>query len=517
MSSSADTRTAPAATAGGLPMPLAAPAGPRLAVLVAILLCSYAVALETTVVSAAIPTVIAGFGGLSDLSWVFSAYLIAQAVTMPLFGSASDRGDRKRCYVFAAALFFVGTFACGLAGSMAELVAFRVLQGIGAGGLITVGTAALNDMVPHDSRGKYQAMGNAVWGLAAVSGPLVGSAIMQALDWRWIFWINLPVVLLSAALLAVFYPRRGRGRAPAPAPDDAAEGSLAVMPSVYLCGALLALMVALVHGQQLSAPLWAVCVTVGGVATWRLVAVQRRGGPDALFPAGLLRVRMVGLATASSFLCGAIAMGLTVYLPSFAALILRADYLAISATVGVMTLTWTFSGIAVGVVIKSRRFRLMAGIAAALVLAGSLALCFFAAYLDGVLALLVISGLLGVGLGACSVIFSVALQCAVPDAVRGSATSLFYLARMLGQSIGVAMCGGVLASSDPQARALMQQLASGHGDDDAAGRALAQAAAMTGAVRSEFVVVFALIAALAALQCLLSFKTPTQAPDAATR
>lgn len=511
MSSSADTRTATAAT-GGLPLPLAAPAGPRLAVLVAILLCSYAVALETTVVSAAIPTVIAGFGGLSDLSWVFSAYLIAQAVTMPLFGSASDRGGRKRSYLFAAALFFVGTFACGLAGSMAELVAFRVVQGIGAGGLITVGTAALNDMIPHDSRGKYQAMGNAVWGLAAVSGPLVGSAIMQTFDWRWIFWINLPVVVLSAALLAMFYA--GRGHA-SPAPDDASEGPLAVMPSVYLCGALLALMVVLVHGQQLSAPLWALCVAVGGVATWRLVAVQRRSGPDALFPAGLLRVRMVGLAAASSFLCGAIAMGLTVYLPSFAALILRADYLAISATVGVMTLTWTFSGIAVGVVIKSRRFRLMAGIAAALVLAGSLALCFFAIYLDGVLALLVISGLLGVGLGACSVIFSVALQCAVPDAVRGSATSLFYLARMQGQSIGVALCGGVLASSDPQARALMQQLASGHGDE-AAGRALAQAAAMTGAVRSEFVVVFGLIAALAALQCLLSFRTPVHAPDAAT-
>jgi MFS family permease len=331
---------------------------------------------------------------------------------------------------------------------------------------------------------------------------VVGAAIMQALDWRWIFWINLPIVLLSAALLALFY--RGRERDP----NEPVEGPIAVMPSLYLCGVLLAVMVALVHGRQLSATLWMACAAVGGVAAWRLAGMQRRGGPDALFPAGLLRVRMVGLASASAFLCGAIAMGLTVYLPSFAALILRADYLAISATVGVMTLTWTFSGIAVGVVVKSRRFRLMAGIAAALVLVGSLALCLSARYLAGVSALLAISGLLGLGLGACSVIFSVALQSAVPDAVRGSATSLFYLSRMLGQAIGVALCGGVLASSDPQARALMRQLASGHGDATATRHALAQAASMTGAVRAEFVVVFALIAGLAALQCLLSFRTP---------
>ncbi len=490
-----------------LPLPLPSPAaptrtGPRRAVLVAMLLCSYAIALETTVVSAAIPTVIGSFGGLSDLSWVFSAYLIAQAVTMPLFGSASDRGSRKRCYVFAAALFFAGTLACGLAGSMAQLIVFRVLQGIGGGGLVTVGTAALNDMVPHDSRGKYQAMGNAVWGLAAVSGPVVGSAIMHALDWRWIFWINLPIVLVSAALLGAFYQGRAR------AADAAAPGGVAVLPSLYLCGALLAVMVALVHGQQLTAPLWTACAAVGGLSAWRLLGVQRAGGPDALFPPGLLRVRMVGLATTSSFLCGAIAMGLTVYLPSFAALILRADYLAISATVGVMTLTWTFSGIAVGVVIKSRRFRLMATVAAGLVLAGALALCGSARYLGGVSQLLAISGLLGLGLGACSVIFSVALQSAVPDEVRGSATSLFYLARMLGQSIGVALCGGVLASSDPQARALMQRLADGHSDVAATGRALADAAAMTGAVRSEFVVVFGLVAALALLHFFLAWRTP---------
>lgn len=473
----------------------------RIVVLIAVLLCSYAIALETTVVSAAIPTVIAGFGGLSDLSWVFSAYLIAQAVTMPLFGSASDRMDRKRCYVFAAVLFFLGTLACGLAWDMLSLIVFRVLQGIGAGGLITVGTAALNDMIPESSRGRYQAMGSAVWGIAAVSGPMVGSVIMQFLDWRYLFWINLPVVLASAGLLSVFY----RGRS-----SVATAGKIAVMPSLYLCLSLLALMIALVHGQAMSWMQMATCVTVGGLAVALLVAVQWRGN-DPLFPVALLRMKMVLLAVVSAFLCGAISMGLTVYVPSFAALILHANYLVISSTVAVMTLTWTFSAILVGVLIKSGHYRVMANFAAWIILFGALGLCYAAKNPVGVELVLFNSGVLGIGLGACSVIFSVALQSAVADAVRGSATSLFYLSRMLGQAIGVALCGGVLASSDPLARALMKHQGNGHGAEASAGQAVAEAAAMAGSIRSEFVVVFALIASMALVQLLFSIYTPKTA------
>jgi MFS family permease len=480
-------------------MTVTANAPARIAVLVAVLLCSYAIALETTVVSAAIPTVIAGFGGLSDLSWVFSAYLIAQAVSMPLFGSASDRIGRKRCYVFAAALFFLGTLACGLARDMLSLTVFRVLQGIGAGGLITVGTAALNDIIPQASRGKYQAMGSAVWGIAAISGPVVGSVIMQFLDWRYIFWINLPIVVVSAALLSVFYRERG---------SVESAGKFAVMPSLYMCVSLLALMAALVHGQTMSSLQWAICVTTGGLAAALLVAVQRRGA-DPLVPMDLLRMKIVLLAAASAFLCGAISMGLTVYVPSFVALILHADYLTISSTVAVMTLTWTFSGILVGLLLKSGHYRVMATLAAGVILSGALGLCYAAKNSAGTELVLISSGVLGLGLGACSVIFSVALQSAVSDTVRGVATSLFYLCRVLGQSIGVALCGGVLASSDPLARALMKQ--QDHTDPASAGQAVAEAAAMAGTIRSEFVAVFALIALVAVVQLLFSIYTPKKA------
>lgn len=476
---------------------------PRVAVLVAILLCSYAIALETTVVSAAIPTVIKGFGGLSDLSWVFSAYLIAQAVTMPLFGGASDRTGRKGCYVFAAALFFAGTLACGLAWDIASLVLFRVVQGIGAGGLITVGTAALNDIIPHESRGKYQAMGNAVWGIAAISGPVVGSVIMELLDWRYIFWINLPVVVASTVLLCLFY----RGRPMTDKPER-----LAVMPSVYMCAALLAVMVALVHGQSLSSAQWAICATVGvgGAALlWR----SQRTGPAPLFPAELLGMRIVLVAASSAFLCGAIAMGLTVYVPSFAALVLRADYLTISATVAVMTLTWTFSGIAVGLLMKMRHHRPLAAASSWIVLGGTLGLCAVAQWTSGTLPVLIASGVLGVGLGACSVVFSVALQSMVSDGVRGSATSTFYLARMLGQSIGVALCGGVLAGSDTLARQLLQQ--QHQLDQAAAASALAEGLQLTGSLRPQFLLVFAMLAALAFVQLLLALRTPASESAAA--
>lgn len=444
---------------------------PRVAVLVAILLCSYAIALETTVVTAAIPTVIQGFGGLSDLSWVFSAYLIAQVVTMPVFGSASDRRGRVKVYVLAAALFFAGTLACGLAQDMTSLVLFRALQGVGAGGLITVGTAALNDIIPHELRGRYQAMGNAVWGIAAISGPVVGSLIMELLDWRFIFWVNLPIVVASTVLLCLFY----RGR-----PVTEGEQKLAILPSLGMCAALLSVMVALVHNGGLTPLQWGLCVA-GAVLGALLMWVCQRGGGAGVFPKGLMRTRMVPLASASSFLCGAIAMGMTVYVPSFAATVLRADTLVLSMTVAVMTFTWTVSGIAVGTLMKTRHYRGLAIAASGGLVAGAIGLCGAVAWSQAALPVLVVSGLLGIGLGGCSVVFSVALQSMVADSLRGSATSAFYLSRMLGQSIGVALCGGLLADS--------QTLA-------------------VDALRSQFLIMFSLLAGVAGLQLMLALRTP---------
>jgi MFS family permease len=353
-------------------------------------------------------------------------------------------------------------------------------------------------VIPQSARGKYQAMISAVWGIAAISGPVVGSMIMEFLDWRYIFWINLPIVLLSALLLHIFY----RGRV-----STVSEGKLAVLPSMYLCVGLLALMAILVHGATLSAMLWVVCVAVGGSAAVLLLQAQRHSA-DPLIPMDLLRMRIVVLAVASAFVCGAIAMGLTVYVPSFVAVVLKADYLTISSTVGVMTLTWTFSGISIGLLIKSGHYRLLATLAGWIVLGGALGLCYVAKSSTGIELVLISSGVLGVGLGACSVIFTVALQSAVADSVRGSATSLFYLSRMLGQSIGVALCAGVIAGSDTLARAVMNQPSQA---DSAAPAVSAEVTAMAGSISSEFFDVFALIAVLALVQLVFSLYTPRQA------
>jgi MFS family permease len=472
---------------------------PHLAVLAAVLLCSFAIAMESTVVVAAIPTVIQNFGGLSEMSWVFSAYLIAQVVTMPLFGSASDRLGRKGCFVIAAIIFFAGTLACGLAWDMRSLVFFRVVQGIGAGGLVTVGSAALNDVISDESRGKYQAMGNAVWGIAAICGPLIGSAIMEVLDWRYIFWINLPIVVASTMLLVSFYrgcPSEDAGRV---------DRRLAVMPSLYLCGTLLAIMVALVNGQSLSNVQWMATGLIGGtsaVLLWR----SQQNADSALFPTELLRLPVVLQSVASAFICGAIAMGLTVYVPTFAAIVHQADYLTISSTVAVMTLTWTFSGIGVGMLIRSRNHGLLANLAGAVVLAGMLGMCLAArqAGNHGIPLILAMSAILGIGLGACSVIFSVALQSSVTDAVRGSATSLFYLSRMLGQSIGLAICGGLLAGAGPLARDLMMRVSTM--DPAEAAHAMAEASGADDSMRNAFFLMFAVLAALAVLNLLFTIR-----------
>lgn len=486
----------------------------RSAVLAAVLLSSYAIAMEITVVSAAIPTVIESFGGLSELSWVFSAYLVSQAVTIPLFGCASDRLGRRGCYVLAAMLFLAGTLACGWAWNMLSLVLFRMLQGAGGGGLVTVGMAALHDVIPQHARGRVQAMSSAVFGIAAISGPLVGTAIMHLLDWRFIFWINLPVVLASASLLAACYP------GPAAGSGASRQRGLAALPSLYLCAALLAAMVALTHGHSLTRPQWLLCAAVGAPAAWLLLRSQRRS-TDPLIPHALLRTPIVALAMVSAFLCGAIAMGMTVYVPSFTALVLQADYLTISSTVAVMTLSWTFSGIGIGLWMHSGQHRRLANLGAAGVLAGTLGLCQVARVAEHPWSVLVVLGLLGSGLGACSVAFSVTLQATVGDTVRGSATSLFYLSRMLGQAIGVALCGGVLAGSDEAARQLMQH-SQQYADTPSSARVVADAGPLAASLRDHFVAIFVMLAGLALAQLLYGLFTPEPgrarwASDAASR
>src|SRR6186713_3182552 len=180
----------------------------------ALLLVLFLASLDQTIVATALPTIVGDLGGLEHLSWVVTAYLLAQTVVTPLYGKLGDLFGRKRVLQAAIVVFLIGSVLCGLARTMPELIGFRAIQGLGGGGLMVGAQAALGDVVPPRQRGRYTGLFIAIFGAASVAGPLLGGFITSHLSWQWIFYINLPLGFLAFAVLAATFPSVSPGARP---------------------------------------------------------------------------------------------------------------------------------------------------------------------------------------------------------------------------------------------------------------------------------------------------------------
>ncbi|MEU5362645.1 MDR family MFS transporter [Streptomyces sp. NPDC005925] len=275
----------------------------------ALLLGMLLAALDQTIVSTALPTIVSELGGMEHLSWVVTAYLLAATAATPLWGKLGDQYGRKRLFQTAVVIFLAGSVLCGTAQNMPELIAFRAVQGLGGGGLMVLSMAIVGDLVPPRERGRYQGLFGAVFGATSVLGPLLGGLFTQHLSWRWVFYVNLPVGIVALAVIAavLHIPRRTT-------PHVIDYLGTFLIASVATCLVLLASLGGTTWSWG-SPPIIGLAV-LGAVLVVAFVAVERRAAEPVL-PLKLFRIRTFALAAVISFVVGFAMFGAMTYLPTF--------------------------------------------------------------------------------------------------------------------------------------------------------------------------------------------------------
>ncbi|MDQ0931274.1 MDR family MFS transporter [Streptomyces turgidiscabies] len=274
----------------------------------ALLLGMLLAALDQTIVSTALPTIVSDLGGLDHLSWVVTAYLLASTAATPLWGKLGDQYGRKRLFQAAIVIFLIGSALCGMAQNMPQLIGFRALQGLGGGGLMVLSMAIVGDLVPPRERGRYQGLFGAVFGATSVLGPLLGGLFTEHLSWRWVFYVNLPVGAVALAVIATVLriPRRS-------ARHVIDYLGTFLIASVATC---LILVTSLGDGWGWGSPRIVGLALLGVVLAVAFVLVERRAAEPVL-PLKLFRLRTFTLTAVISFIVGFAMFGAMTYLPTF--------------------------------------------------------------------------------------------------------------------------------------------------------------------------------------------------------
>ena len=405
----------------------------------AIVLAMLPAVLDQTILATGLPVVARDLGALSDVSWVVTAYVVSAAATTPLWGKLGDRHGRKRLLQVALAVFVSASALCAAAQDITQLVMLRAVQGMAAGGLMTLAMAAVGDIVAPRERGRYQGYIAAMFAVATIVGPLLGGLLVEQASWRWVFLVNLPIGVTALALLAL--------RLPASEADSTAQ-PLDALGAAFLAGATSAFMLACIWGGNRYA--WGSAPIAGLIAATVLLAgllvLRERRAADPIVPMHLLRSRPVAVASSALFLGTAALFSITVFVPVFlqtttGASPTEAGLLLVPAMRGIPVST-TLSGRRIARTGRYKRFP-VAGLA---LMTGALGLLAAVAAEASQVWTGVALAVFGLGFGRVTQVLVVAVQNHVERRELGVATATTGFFRALGGAAGAAVLGAVFAA-----------------------------------------------------------------------
>jgi EmrB/QacA subfamily drug resistance transporter len=403
-------------------------------VLGSLMLSTGLVAIDATILATAVPSIVRDVGGFSQFPWLFSIYLLAQAVTVPIYGKLADMVGRRPVLFFGIGAFLIGSILCGFAWSMPSLIAFRAIQGIGAGSVLPMTMTVVGDMYTVEERAKVQGYIASVWGISSVVGPTLGGVFSDYLSWRWIFFVNIPLGAVAVLMLARHFKERVERR----------KHDLDIAGAVLLTAGCSLVILGLLEGGVAWA--WGsttgvLVFVVGALALAAFFVVERRAA-EPVVPLWMLSRRILAAGSLVSLGVGAVLIGLSSYVPTYVQGVLGTSALVAGFALAAMTVGWPIAASVAGRIYMNVGFRSTALLGSAFVVAGTVLVTLLTAS-SHVWEVGATTFVVGVGLGFASVPTVVAMQSAVGWEHRGVATGMNMFARSIGSAVGIAVFGAI--------------------------------------------------------------------------